>query len=356
MANVFQGVGSAQKPDQSELPQSRNCRMNQKAISCALCCRKRLCTVRPAAAQGQILYDVSNIVLLALDVLIQTIQLMLSQPDHMVQYHVSPDLRSRYLDWLHMYHDTHSLDPSHNDTGEKGTTDVSIVNNHCAHTPALNIGCRLEHTDENINCLLLMRLFHSLVKAGLFVALDSRTVEIRPRMLDSERPTISDSHVPMTTIRDMEHSVLLQQDTSAQATVIWPSICGIHWTRESDIYRQSAHVTKNTSLVQNGDETTKQTGGYSVQGQEKHHPNTQQQQRSSTWPAMLRRKRGADSEESQDDDERKEPGPGDSYKKRRLESEKTPKFACPFFKHNPTRFAVERACCGPGWLSVNRVK
>jgi hypothetical protein len=115
-------------------------------------------------------------------------------------------------------------------------------------------------------------------------------------------------------------------------------------------------MTKNTSLVQNGDETTKQAGGYSDQGQKKHRPDIQQNQRSSTWPAMRKRARQADSDKSQDEDERKEPGPGDSYKKRNLDNEKTPKFACPFFKYNPGRYAEERACCGPGWSSVNRVK
>jgi hypothetical protein len=71
---------------------------------------------------------------------------------------------------------------------------------------------------------------------------------------------------------------------------------------------------------------------------------------------VLNRKRRSNSGGSQDDDERKGSGPGDSYKLRRLDSEKTSKFACPFFKYNPSRFAVERACCGPGWSSVNRVK
>lgn len=362
VANLFQDVGSAQKPDQHDFPASRNYHMNQRTNSCVPCCRRRLCALRPAAVQGIIVHDVSNIVLVALDVLIQTMHLVLSQPDSTVQCPVSPDLRSRYLGWIRMYYDTHRLQSSHNDTGGKGTTDVSIVNHHRAHTSAMNVRCQLELKDERIKCLLLMPLFHRIFKAGLFVGFNSRTVEIRPRMLQSERPTIGTSHVSMTTLRDMEHSVLdhsilLQQDTSVQARAIRPSICNIYWTRESDIsHEQSNEMTKNTSLVQNGDETTQNAGGYSDQGHKKHRPDTQQHQRSSTWPTMRKRARQVESDKSQDDDERKEPGPGDSYKRRSLDSEKTPKFACPFFKNNPGRYAEERACCGPGWASVNRVK
>ncbi|KAH6954191.1 hypothetical protein DER45DRAFT_569986 [Fusarium avenaceum] len=360
-ANHFQDVGSAQKPDQHDFPASRNYHMNRRTDSCVSCCRRRLCALRPAAVQGITVHDVSNIVLIALDVLIQAMRLVLSKPDSTVQCPVSPDLRSRYLGWIQMYYDTHRVQSSHNDTGGKGTTDVSIVNHHRAHTSAMNVRYQLELEDERIKCLPLMRLFHIIFKAGLFVGLNSRTVEIRPRMLQSERPTLSNSHVAMTTLRDtgncaLDHSVLPQQDASVQARVIWPSICGILNHRESDIRGQSNEMTKITSLVQNGDESTKKAGGYSDQGQEKHRPDTQQHQRSSTWPAMRKRARQAESDKSQDDDERKEPGPGDSYKKRSLDNEKIPKFACPFFKNNPGRYAEERACCGPGWASVNRVK
>jgi hypothetical protein len=32
------------------------------------------------------------------------------------------------------------------------------------------------------------------------------------------------------------------------------------------------------------------------------------------------------------------------------------KFACPYFKRNPQKCTRWRACCGPGWISVHRVK
>jgi len=32
------------------------------------------------------------------------------------------------------------------------------------------------------------------------------------------------------------------------------------------------------------------------------------------------------------------------------------RFACPFFKHDPVSFRSSRACCGPGWESVHRMK
>jgi hypothetical protein len=30
--------------------------------------------------------------------------------------------------------------------------------------------------------------------------------------------------------------------------------------------------------------------------------------------------------------------------------------ACPYFKRDPVRFGVARACCGPGWASTHRLK
>lgn len=32
------------------------------------------------------------------------------------------------------------------------------------------------------------------------------------------------------------------------------------------------------------------------------------------------------------------------------------RFACPYFKHKPAKYSTERACLGPGWTSVHRVK
>ncbi|KAI1168109.1 hypothetical protein F5B18DRAFT_348664 [Nemania serpens] len=31
-------------------------------------------------------------------------------------------------------------------------------------------------------------------------------------------------------------------------------------------------------------------------------------------------------------------------------------FACPYYKHNPTKLTYQRVCCGPGWNSIHRVK
>lgn len=34
----------------------------------------------------------------------------------------------------------------------------------------------------------------------------------------------------------------------------------------------------------------------------------------------------------------------------------TPRYACPFFKHNPQKYGSRSSCSGPGWESVYRVK
>ncbi|KAG8675634.1 hypothetical protein FPOAC2_01700 [Fusarium poae] len=43
-------------------------------------------------------------------------------------------------------------------------------------------------------------------------------------------------------------------------------------------------------------------------------------------------------------------------KKRPKGSSTAPRFACPFFKHDPVKFGTSRSCVGPGWTSVHRVK
>ena len=53
----------------------------------------------------------------------------------------------------------------------------------------------------------------------------------------------------------------------------------------------------------------------------------------------------------------------DTNKRRRVsvtttteDSEAGPRFACPFFKHDPNRYRHRRTCGGPGWPTVHRMK
>ncbi|KAM0485069.1 hypothetical protein ACHAP7_003094 [Fusarium lateritium] len=43
-------------------------------------------------------------------------------------------------------------------------------------------------------------------------------------------------------------------------------------------------------------------------------------------------------------------------KKRSTKASDSPRFACPFYKHNPERYEAARSCCGPGWATVHRLK
>jgi hypothetical protein len=43
-------------------------------------------------------------------------------------------------------------------------------------------------------------------------------------------------------------------------------------------------------------------------------------------------------------------------KKRSTKASNSPRFACPFYKHNPERYEAARSCCGPGWATVHRLK
>ncbi|KAF4343380.1 hypothetical protein FBEOM_2678 [Fusarium beomiforme] len=57
------------------------------------------------------------------------------------------------------------------------------------------------------------------------------------------------------------------------------------------------------------------------------------------------------------DDSSTDEAEGKSVGKKRPKTSPTPpRFACPFYKHDPERYETSRSCCGPGWESVHRVK
>ncbi|KAL5619437.1 hypothetical protein FOVSG1_001659 [Fusarium oxysporum f. sp. vasinfectum] len=57
------------------------------------------------------------------------------------------------------------------------------------------------------------------------------------------------------------------------------------------------------------------------------------------------------------DDSSTDEADGKSVDKKRSKTTSTaPRFACPFYKHDPERYENSRSCCGPGWESVHRVK
>lgn len=43
-------------------------------------------------------------------------------------------------------------------------------------------------------------------------------------------------------------------------------------------------------------------------------------------------------------------------KRSRVEEPVAPRYACPYFKHNPTKWCGRQACTGPGWHSVAKLK
>ncbi|KAF9731935.1 hypothetical protein PMIN06_000279 [Paraphaeosphaeria minitans] len=79
--------------------------------------------------------------------------------------------------------------------------------------------------------------------------------------------------------------------------------------------------------------------------------------RSSQASSGKRKARGSDESFPPDDPDE------DDAKKRRVsvtttteDSETGPRFACPFFKHDPHRYRQKRTCGGPGWPTVHRMK
>jgi tetratricopeptide (TPR) repeat protein len=71
----------------------------------------------------------------------------------------------------------------------------------------------------------------------------------------------------------------------------------------------------------------------------------------------LKRKAVEEAESDYDGGHNDDPGnsqPGDASGKGKAVEK--PKYACPYFKHNPTKYKEWRSCPGPGWLTVHRLK
>ncbi|KAG8357684.1 hypothetical protein FVEN_g4429 [Fusarium venenatum] len=146
-------------------------------------------------------------------------------------------------------------------------------------------------------------------------------------------------------------SFICQQNVPLQSRIKWVE------SSSSEGWWLSNATTRNVNQGQHCAEGTQNTGSNSGEGRKNNKEDAQQLQRPSTWPIRSSKKRSATTEELPEGDGDDGSSGRNPHKKRRLENEKTnPRFACPFFKHNPTKFIGERSCCGPGWINVQRVK
>ncbi|KAG8676408.1 hypothetical protein FPOAC1_002411 [Fusarium poae] len=116
-------------------------------------------------------------------------------------------------------------------------------------------------------------------------------------------------------------------------------------------------TTRDVNQGQDCADGTQNRGSHSEKGQKHNKQNARPLQRPLSWPFRSGQKRSATSEELPEEDDNDGSSDKNPHKRRRLENDKTnPRFACPFFKHSPTKFIGERSCCGPGWINVQRVK
>lgn len=70
----------------------------------------------------------------------------------------------------------------------------------------------------------------------------------------------------------------------------------------------------------------------------------------------LSRKRPAGNDHGDDEDEQDQENKKPRVEPDHQEDESLRRFACPFFKKDPCKYQGRRACPGPGWTSVHRVK
>jgi hypothetical protein len=65
-----------------------------------------------------------------------------------------------------------------------------------------------------------------------------------------------------------------------------------------------------------------------------------------------RGRHGSDEEDEDVGDHEPKPPPSSSSR----DKDEVPRYACPYFKHNPSFYKGARGCPGPGWVDVHRVK
>ncbi|KAI1328946.1 hypothetical protein F5Y16DRAFT_138754 [Xylariaceae sp. FL0255] len=71
--------------------------------------------------------------------------------------------------------------------------------------------------------------------------------------------------------------------------------------------------------------------------------------------AAARKRSRFDGNEEEDEDDMAGNGQAKKAKLTGLEFD-TRRLACPYFKKDPIRFQTEQSCCGPGWVTVHRMK
>jgi hypothetical protein len=98
-------------------------------------------------------------------------------------------------------------------------------------------------------------------------------------------------------------------------------------------------------------------GEHSSNGSSKHGPESGVSHKSQRPGGQKRQRRRHDDDSSGQEDERGNDGEGGEKKRPRMDSDNNRlRFACPFFKHSRGKHIRKRSCCGPGFVSIHRLK
>lgn len=120
--------------------------------------------------------------------------------------------------------------------------------------------------------------------------------------------------------------------------------------------KQRPHVSSTHSWTSVNQETSspRHENGRTRDSAVTHSDNTSNTSLSSARPRPNGKRSRAMMDDDNDEDE-------EDHSKRRSSDRKiippaALKFACPFFKRNPTNHRAWRSCAGPGWDTIHRVK
>jgi len=196
----------------------------------------------------------------------------------------------------------------------------------------------------------------------------SRSWSVRPSMGESTDTDFSHWIDDCLYPSPQRHSSSLSglNDTIVSKRGLGPQACTDEGGSSSQIDRQLIFGTSNRHCKEVNQHTqcsTIQMGENKDQEGGSHSPDEKgPADQAGTPPARTRfdskRSRSRDEKNGERDDyDDDENGQNEEPKeKRRRLASTDKKFACPFFKHNPTKYGNERLCLGPGWEQVHRVK
>ena len=344
-------LGRSAVPDRNSTiyfpPYSRNSRMKQKVAGSPAPERDGV-SLQPSA------FKCDFIAVIRIETLIQTAYHVLEKPDRFLPVPFRDDIRGRYSSWIRHYSDSHYLHFLHDQALQR-----SAARLHPALTcpiPLASLMVIVGGRNREIGHLSSGQLYRTIARR-----------ESNLKLRRQGEAVMAEQHTILgrgNQVDEVVSGICSRQNRAALSVTGFCTIMGGVYQHKgmvgcegplvNDMNWHVSAGSTDTAREEDGEVGTQQTGTTFDNGGNDHEKTVHKHQRHATWPTIAGKKRSANAEESSDDndddDDERRP------RKRVAHSEKSPRFACPYYQHDPDRFGSERTCSGPGWTTVQRMK